>query len=141
MKKTVIVALISMALGAFLFASCCQQKTPVGEQLPRTKEDFSYEENQLRKLAVSLGASQRIVERMGLSELVSEVRSRIMNADSPRVPGDTAIGTDVLEGFTIVLAGYEDELTKIKKNDAFIKSLRGKRILVLPDVPEDSSRR
>ncbi len=140
MKKTVIVALISMALGAFLFASCCQQKNTIGGQPPRTKEDFSNEENRLRELAVSLGASQRVVERMGLSELVSEVRSRIMNADSPRVPGDTAIGADVLEIFTIALGGYEDELTKIKKNDTFIKSLRGKRILVLP-IPEDSSRR
>lgn len=141
MKKTVIVALISMALGAFLFASCCQQKNTIGGQPPRTKEDFSYEENQLRKLAVSLGASQCVVKRMGLSELVSEVSSRFMDADSPRVPGDTAIGTDVLESFTFVLEGYEDELTKIKKNDTFIKSLRGKRILVLPDVPEESSRR
>lgn len=139
--KTTIIALISATLGAVLFASCCQPKPHSFDDggIRIVKPDLSREENQLRALAVTLGASQRAAANMDLAELISEIRSRVAQNER-RVPADTNFSDAELSELVLPLEGYEEEYEKIKKNAAFLKSLRGKRILVLPDESSSDER-
>lgn len=121
----------AMISGVVLFSACC------GERIvyKGIKPDLSYEETQLRRLATKLGASSTSVERMELSELVSEVRSRIENNERP-VARTESLGRDDWERINFSLERWEETIRKIEKYEKFVKSLQGKRIIILPEEEE-----
>lgn len=117
--------------GVVLFSACCGERIVYKE----IKPDLSYEENQLRRLATELGASSTSVERMELSELVSEVHSRIENNERP-VARTESLSREDWELINFSLQERKDTIRKIEKYEKLVKSLQGKRIIILPEEEE-----
>lgn len=103
--------------------------------------DFSSEKQQLQIIAVSLGCPQRSAKNMSLSELVLEIRGRLSD-NVRKVPASGGpLSGDEWKTVRISLDGGDSIIEKIETDERILKSLRGKRILILPDDSSDSSRR
>lgn len=137
MKNALIVLLgiLAVALGV----SCCRMDRRDEGKTVVVKQDLRYEENQLRSLAVALGCSQAKVSRMDLADLIAEVKSRILDSERS-VSRQIQLSKNEIDIIELMLSDEDDTRRKINEMDKFIKSLRGKRILILSDDTDDASR-
>ena len=126
-----LIACVAVFSGVILFTACCGERIVYKE----IKPDLSYEETQLRRLAAKLGASSTSVERMELSELVLEVCSRIENNERSMARTESLSHED-WELINFSLEEREGTIRKIEKYEKLLKSLQGKRIIILPEEKE-----
>lgn len=131
MKLLNLIVCAATLSGVVLFSACCGERIVYKE----IKPDLSYEEKQLRRLATELGASSTSVERMELSELVFDVHSRIENNKRPVVRTEYLSRED-WEQIKLSLEEREGTIRKIEKYEKLLKSLQGKRIIILPEEKE-----
>ena len=94
------------------------------------KINLNWEMNKLRDIASICGLSLEEADKMDMADLLTNINIRLSNIY--RYNGNNLTDND-LEMLSEYLYGKTTLIKTIKDNDAFIKKINGKRILVLDD--------
>ena len=120
-------SLLFILIGSFLlFISGCCSRPVIVQQGP----DYSHEINQLRLIVEKLGIPESKASQMNLGELVTEIKIK-MN-DSVEYSGNY-YSDEEFKRVMHFLYGEERLIEILNDYNKFIQSIKGKRIIVLPE--------
>ena len=123
--------LISGAIGFFLGCTTVNQPdTQTEQKLAATQQELTNTQEQIKKLAAKVGLPSNKIEQSSTLELLTDIEIALRNDDN------YYFGKELSEYEIKLLSDYlasdQKTLETIKKYHQYIKNIRGKRVIVLP---------
>lgn len=121
--KGILTCLLVISVGVNVFLLTTQKKTEVVQIIPEA------EMSQVKEIAILCGVSANVVNSTSAKELLSDTKMFLLNTELYNGPVLSPEDRKIIEGY---LYNNSKVLNAVKKQNRFLSTLAGKRILIMP---------